>query len=277
MTIYEAILTRRSWRTYNGLRPDEATLRQIGDIIAEENGRAQTPLIRDAELPAPRVVLSEDPSLSGLQGTYGAIRGARCFLILVAGSDEAVVIEAGALMERVILRATQLGLDTCWLGGTFSRARFGSIAGLDDGEEVIAVSPVGHRSPQTRFAERMMQKIVRSSSRKPFNELFRGVNPPDLSVLTRPIDTMSARERMSAIFEMVRHAPSARNAQPWRGACNRECTRAQLSSPMHARLTPVDMGIALAHFMLASEATGVRWHVSLDRSKPDITIDFTRE
>ena len=62
MNIVEAILTRRSWRTYNGLRLDENTISQVESIISAANAAASEPLTRDAAVPAPRVVLLEDRS-----------------------------------------------------------------------------------------------------------------------------------------------------------------------------------------------------------------------
>ncbi len=59
MNIFEAILTRRSWRTYNGLRLDENTISQVESIISAANAAASEPLTRDAAVPAPRVVLLE--------------------------------------------------------------------------------------------------------------------------------------------------------------------------------------------------------------------------
>lgn len=277
MNLYEAILIRRSWRTYNGLRLDETALSSFKEIIEEENSSlASLPLIRDRQLAAPRVVLLEDESLNGASGTYGFIRGARHFLVLVSGPTQAQMIEAGLLLERIILHATEQGLDTCWLGGTFSRTKFGLSAGLAEGEEVVAVSPLGHRSPNTRFAERMMQKLAKSSSRRPFTELFSGVNAPDLSVLTRPVDMMSDREKISAVFEMVRHAPSSRNSQPWRGEVSYDTRYARLHTDLHNRLTPLDMGIALSHFLAASEHLGMKWITSYDAESPDITFNFQR-
>ena len=164
MNIFEAILTRRSWRTYNGLRLDENTISQVESIISAANAAASEPLTRDAAVPAPRVVLLEDESLNGLSGTYGAIRGARHFMALISTSSEGAQIDAGALMENIIISLTAIGLDTCWLGGTFSRSRFGAAAALADGEEILAVSPVGHRSPSTRFAERMIWPLSTSPS-----------------------------------------------------------------------------------------------------------------
>lgn len=274
MNIFEAILTRRSWRTYNGLRLDENTISQVESIISAANAAASEPLTRDAAVPAPRVVLLEDESLNGLSGTYGAIRGARHFMALISTSSEGAQIDAGALMENIIISLTAIGLDTCWLGGTFSRSRFGAAAALADGEEILAVSPVGHRSPSTRFAERMMQRLARSSRREPFQELFSGVNTPDLSAITRPSDSMTDRERISIILDMVRHAPSSSNSQPWRAAVSPDGRKVRLYSTRHSRYSLLDMGIALDHFLESAAMLGQNWEARLDDAAPDITINL---
>lgn len=277
MNIFEAILTRRSWRTYNGLRLDDKTIAEVEKIVTRANSAAESPTIRHEGEPAPRVVLLEDESLNGLSGTYGAIRGARHFMALISTQTESAQIEAGALMENIIISLTALGLDTCWLGGTFSRSRFGSVADLSEKEEIMAVSPVGHRSPSTRFAERMMQRLARSSRRKPFLELFTGVNTPDLSAITRPSDTLTDRERISIILDMVRHAPSSRNSQPWRASVYPDGRKVRLYSIHHSRFTPIDMGIALDHFLEAAQTLGQQWNVRLDTSSPDIAMNLSLE
>lgn len=275
MNIFEAILTRRSWRTFNGLRLDDKTIAEVENTIAAANKKALSPLVRQPGEPAPRVVLLEDESLNGLSGTYGAIRGARHFMALISTRSEGTLIEAGALMENIIISLTAIGLDTCWLGGTFSRSRFGSVAALTDNEEIVAVSPVGHRSPSTRFAERMMQRLARSSRRKPFPELFTGVSSPDLSAITRPAGQMTDPERISIILDMVRHAPSSANSQPWRASVGPDGRKVRLYSVRHSRFTPIDMGIALDHFLEASSALGQKWDVKLDHSSPDIAMYLT--
>jgi nitroreductase len=42
--------------------------------------------------------------------------------------------------EQMVLYATWLGFDTCWVGGFFRPEVAGEIAGLQPGERVLAVS-----------------------------------------------------------------------------------------------------------------------------------------
>jgi nitroreductase len=63
------------------------------------------------------------PQLKGL-GTYGFIKGATGFIMGTVGHSEKNLEDYGYVMERAILFATDIGLGTCWFGGTFTRSRF---------------------------------------------------------------------------------------------------------------------------------------------------------
>lgn len=62
-------------------------------------------------------------ALKGL-GTYGFIVQAASFIVGTAGEGMKNVEDYGYLLERAILFATDIGLGTCWLGGTFSKSSF---------------------------------------------------------------------------------------------------------------------------------------------------------
>lgn len=156
-----------------------------------------------------RIVLADIGSLSRQEmrrfGTYGIIRGARYYLIGVmeeGGKPE----EFGYSFERVILHATELELGSCWLGGTFKRSPFEEAAGMQGGEQLWAVSPIGYPADGRSFADRMVRLIAGSARRLPGDELF---FPVDSSKTT-------SVQKLRDALELVRIAPSASNKQPWR-------------------------------------------------------------
>jgi nitroreductase len=57
-------------------------------------------------------------------GTYGFIKDASGFLVGATGDGEDKLEDFGWQMERLVLLATDLGLGTCWLGGTFTKSSF---------------------------------------------------------------------------------------------------------------------------------------------------------
>ncbi len=62
-------------------------------------------------------------ALKGL-GTYGFIKGATGFIVGAVGHSRKNLEDFGYMMESAILFATDMGLGTCWLGGSFTRSSF---------------------------------------------------------------------------------------------------------------------------------------------------------
>ena len=282
--ILETIASRHSWRTYNAQQLDTATLDGIADAIKQATDYAATlaPAVRftvhghTVEPARPEIHLTTDPALNGAIGTYGFIKGARHYLILATGTTLADRLAGAIAMQHLILHATAAGLDTCWLGGTFSRKRFArAIDKCHPGHEIIAVRPIGHRAPSTRIVERVMRAAIRETTRKPFATLFKGIAPPDTfgPLHTYNLQAMSHTEKTAIALEAIRLAPSATNSQPWRTQTDGK-GHITLSCTTDNAYTPLDMGIALTHFMLAADALGLDYRATVDTSAsvPLITI-----
>jgi len=182
-------------------------------------------------------------------GTYGMIRGARTYLAGAARRGPADQEDFGFLFEELLLKATDLGLATCWLGGTFHRGGFAAAAGVAADEVMPAVSPVGLPPARRSLRDSAVRTLAGSRRRKPWGELFF-----DGGFLT-PLPPEGAGPYREAL-EMVRLAPSASNKQPWR------LLRRDGSFHFYLRRTPgygkvagndlqrLDIGIAMAHFQL---------------------------
>ena len=93
-------------------------------------------------------------------GTYGFIQGAPAYVAGVVRSvDERGVLEdLGYVMEAVVLHATQLGLGTVWLGGTFTKGRFARALGLGGSESLPAVIAVGRPAGRARAADAVIRR-----------------------------------------------------------------------------------------------------------------------
>ena len=194
-------------------------------------------------------------------GTYGFIKGATGFIVGAVRRSPNDLEDYGYLLERIILHATDLGLGTCWLGGTFTRStfvrRFGGLARDEAMPAVVSLGLIGDDGSE-RIRER-----EEGSRRLPSSELFferRFGEPLDLSVVGA----------YARALEAVRIAPSATNKQPWRlvrdGAAWHFYLRrsrgygkgsALFSVLRIADLQRVDMGIAMCHFELVARENGL--------------------
>jgi nitroreductase len=198
-------------------------------------------------------------------GTYGMIKGARYFMAgIIPKSEERAWENFGFVMEAAILKAADLGLETCWIGGVFDRKRFGRELGIGASELLPAVVAVGHAASGRTFRDRFVRWSARGDRRKPFAELFFGQTPG------RPVQN-GQEVRFGGILENVRLAPSASNKQPWRVFLEKNRFHFYLDRDRaYARLMPgvdlqrIDMGIAMCHFELSCFEAGIggKWEVS---------------
>jgi len=190
-------------------------------------------------------------------GTYGVIRGAKSFLAGAVHAGDHAEEDFGFVLEWAILRATSLGLATCWLGGTLRRGEFGTAMGLEPGESIPAVTPVGYPRVRRNLLDAATRWAAGSKNRKPWSELFfRGT-------FDAPLPEADAGA-YATVLEMVRWAPSASNRQPWRIVMDRNGGAFELFLQRTAGygypgvdLQRIDMGIAMCHFELTARERGL--------------------
>ena len=193
-------------------------------------------------------------------GTYGFIKGATGYIVGAVRRGPADLEDYGYLLEEVILHATELGLGTCWLGGTFTRSTFTKrFGGLRADETIPAVVCTGY--PGDDGAERIRER-EEGERRFPHGELF---FEGEFGV---PLDA-ERTDGYAGALAAVRMGPSATNKQPWRILRHGDewhfylvRTRgygkgsALFKVLRIADLQRVDLGIAMCHFELVAREDG---------------------
>lgn len=225
-----------------------------------------------------------EEDLKALRGltTYGFIRAATGFIIGAVKPGACSLEDFGYLMEGIILRATDLDLGTCWLGGTFSKSRFAKKIGISRGESLPAVVSLGYIAEKPRRLDALIRRGAGSDGRKPSESLFFDAEFGK---------ALSAEEAgaYAAPLEMVRLAPSASNQQPWRIVRDGSLWHlylqrtpgygeGRLSRFMRtADMQRIDMGIAMNHFELTARELGLTGGWQVDEpaiSKPDSLTEY---
>lgn len=252
--IFEAIEKRYSVRNYSGREIEKDKLRKIRDYI-DENKRG--PFGSDVRFV---IINATDYDQAGLKelGTYGMINGPRIFIAGTVKSGKKAMEDFGYCMEKNILAATELGLGTCWLGGSFSRSTFARKINAEADELVPAITPLGYSGDKRTFKENLIRMAVGARNRKKPEELFF-----DGSIET-PLDLNSCGQ-YSKVLAAVRLAPSASNKQPWRIIRDRgnafhffmKEDRVYNNILKDIRIQNVDMGIAICHFELTANELGL--------------------
>ncbi|MCP4131946.1 MAG: nitroreductase [bacterium] len=212
----------------------------------------------------------EDSNTLKKLGTYGTIKGATGFIIGAMKSSEKDLEDFGYLMERNILMATDKGLGTCWLGGSFSKSGFSNKIGVGEDELVPAVASTGYIAKKVAVFDSITRWGAGSKKRKFPEELFY------LDNFNTPLGEADAG-KYALPLEMVRLAPSASNKQPWRiikeknknvfhlylQRTGKYYERNKLLFKL-ADMQRIDMGIAMCHFELTALEAGLKgsWKVN---------------
>ncbi len=271
--IHELAALRSSCRTFSGKAiPDEKLLR-LQELM---NSMPAPPFGSSSRFNLIEMKNKNGASARRL-GTYGVIRGARWFIVGAVPIALRSMEDFGFLMETIILGATDLGLATCWLGGTFNRSDYAKKVDAGTNETVPAISPVGYPAARRSVTDSIIRWSAGSKRRKSPGELFYTMD------FSRPMIDLSGSAQAPAL-ESVRTAPSASNLQPWRlvideasGAVHFYMTRSRGYDKLiqAVDLQRIDLGIAMCHFELCSRESGMQghWEVTEPQQKnvPDAT------
>jgi hypothetical protein len=275
--VTDIIPRRYSCRTYAPVPMEEATQQRLRTFMSSTQTGPFGTAVRFQLLAA----TEEDPAaLRGL-GTYGFIQGATGFIVGAVQDGLKNLEDFGYCMEQVVLLATDLGLGTCWLGGTFNRSTFAARAGLRAGEQMPAVTAVGYIAARRGLMDRIIRRGAGSDRRYPWSHQF------FCSRLDQPLSAKDAGPYAQAL-EMVRLAPSASNKQPWRiiqdGSSWHFCLQRSPGYRRTARLgrvpdmQRVDMGIAMCHWELTAREAGLDGHWAVQQApvpRPDDLTEYS--
>lgn len=201
--------------------------------------------------------------------TYGMISGATTYIVGVVKPGEYAMEDFGYCMEKLILKVSELGLGTCWLGGTFNRGGFAKKVNLSGEELLPCITPIGYTADKRTMKENFIRTLVGAKKRKKPEELF-FENNFNTSLNLDTIDSYAK------VLEALRLGPSASNKQPWRIIKDSEGLyhifleedEKYNNTFSGIKIQNIDMGIAMCHFELAArelEITG-QWI----KSKPEI-------
>ena len=250
----DAIELRHSSRTYSGeVLPGELNenLKQFINTVNKSIEGVRAVLVEDG---GDKVVLS-------IMGSYGLIKGVRAYIAFIADMNgENLYEKIGYLGEMCVLEATAMGLDTCWISGTFKPQIVEDQLSIKPDEKVIAITPVGY-SKKKSLAERIMKKVMVSHKRKPLEELCQGGYNPDWP------------KWINDSLNLARVAPSAVNKQPWCfviGEGEKEI-KVKIDDLKNAERKKLDCGIVMLHLEIGALSNGIdgKWsYLEL----PDIAV-----
>ena len=260
--VTELIRGRRSVRTYDGRDLSAEDVEKLSSFMAKLENPYGIPV--ECKLLDARQQELKCPVVSGTELFVGG----------KARRTEHIEEAFGYSFETLVLYARSLGIGTVWVGGTMDRAAFEQAMALEKDEMMPCMSPLGHPAKKMSAKESLMRKGIKADSRKSFETIFfdgdfkTPLMPEKAGALSHPL-------------EMVRWAPSAVNRQPWRVVVKENAAHFYLRhtkgfvSEAVGDMQKIDMGIALCHFALAAEESGLNVRFSIN--DPGIDAGPNRE
>lgn len=221
MELLEAVRARHSVRAYED-RPieketREALLSEIGACSRESGLHMQ-------------LVLNEPKAFGGLMARYGKFSGVRNYIALAGKKKDPNLDEhCGYYGEKVVLRAQQLGLNTCWVAQTYRRVP-GAFTLLPD-EKLVLVIAVGYGTTGGAVRRSKAAKDVGLVQGKAPDWFWNGV-------------------------EAALLAPTALNQQKFTFALHGRRVAAKAGAGFY---TKIDLGIAKYHFELGAGKDQFEW------------------
>lgn len=157
MTILEAIEQRHSVRTYQN-KPIEAS------IIQELNQEIDA-CNKEGDLSI-QLITGDPDVFKGLLAHYGGFRNVSNYIALVGPAGDGLDEAAGYYGERLVLKAQQLGLNSCWVAATYKKGRCRAV--IQENQKMVCIIAIGYGATQgAPHKSKPMEKLCQATGDMP--------------------------------------------------------------------------------------------------------------
>ena len=137
MTIQEAIEARHSVRAYKDLPLSEEIVKLLEDELVKLNNEGQLHI---------QLICNEPKAFQGTMAKYGKFRNANNYLVMAGKRADDLDERIGYYGEHLVLLAQTLGLNTCWVGLSYSKVPGTYV--LEEGEKIACYIAIGYGETQ---------------------------------------------------------------------------------------------------------------------------------
>lgn len=220
MDIYEAMKGRHSVRRYSDRMIEAEVLDEL---------QAEIEICNDKSGLNIQLITDEPVAFGGFMAHYGAFSGVKNYIALVGKKGPNLDEKIGYYGERIVLKATMLGLHTCWVALTFSKKKNKSI--VRSGEKLVCVISFGHGETHgVPHKNKPMESLCNVSGDMP--AWFRSG------------------------MEAAMLAPTAVNQQKFLFTLSGNTVKAEATGGFYSK---VDLGIVKYHFEIGAGLENFRW------------------
>lgn len=220
MDILEAMKKRHSVRSYTDRRIDEGIQNELKKVIEECNIESGMNI---------QICIDEPDAFNSFMGHYGKFKNVKNYIAIIGKKGKDIEEKCGYYGEKIVLRAAQLGLNTCWVALTYSKSKTKCI--INKGEKIHCVIALGYGETQG-----VMRKT------KTIDELCR-VNGEMPDWFKRGM-------------EAAQLAPTSMNQQKFMITLDGNIVSAKALTGFYSKL---DLGIVKYHFEVGAGDQGWKW------------------
>ena len=238
--LYNAIETRQSRRKYKSKPIGQSQIETLRETVES----------LEQEVSSVKIIIRPEGFeriIKNIFGFYGLISGAWSYAVILADKTvENYQVQAGYAGEALILKATSMEIDTCWIGGFYNSDKIKKELELPENHEIMSVISLGEAKAKKTISEKIMKKVTGSTKRKALSELCNPTFDEDWP------------DWIKTAIKAARLAPSAVNRQPWSFKVNGDKLVLSASTEKEkGEVSPyLDCGIALLHLELGARNAG---------------------
>lgn len=157
MDVLTAIKERHSVRRYIDKKIDSEIIRLLKQEIDVCNSEGDMHI---------QLITEEPDAFTGKMANYGHFEGVKNYIAIVGKKSSDFDEKCGYYGERVVLKAQQLGLNTCWVALTYNKRKRAFT--VDKGEKFSMVISLGYGSYQGKpHKSKPIEDIAKSYTTAP--------------------------------------------------------------------------------------------------------------
>ncbi len=279
MNYKKLIIEGKSTRFYKKTSVSEKQFNEIESYL-----KAKKKLVNDISFELKMFSKDAIQKLKGIAGYHGKIVEAPNYIVLLSEVKNYYIENSGYLGERLILKARDLGLGTCW--NTFKDSdEVKKALDISSDKEVVAIISIGYEDTSKNTKKIQAGKVGDNSTQNnmdigQYNTYRLGVEQivyEDTWGNNATVELLEQRYLIDA-FSYSRLAPSTLNQQPWRfildgGKVILAIKQDDFATEYERK---IDTGIALLYFSLIIDTTmfNLEWHLGEIENYYNVPDDY---
>lgn len=222
MTLDEAIKARHSVRQYNDTKIDESIKNELEAYIKTINEESNLHI---------QFVYEENKAFDSFMAHYGKFSNVRNYLAIIGNkSDPHLEEKCGYYGEKIVLKAMQLGLSSCWVAMTYKKIKSAYV--LNQSEKLVIVIALGYSTNKgVQHKSKEVSKVVSSIDNQYPDWFKKGV-------------------------EYALLAPTAMNQQKFVFTLDKDIVELKT---LFGPYSKIDAGIVRYHFEIGASLSNFKW------------------